>query len=93
MNSVQKYYENITKKNREFLKETIEDTFGHASTIHGIETYDIKSPLISQPFPRGQWNIKSQRCGLIGRKIGVYPMWNKKGERVVTTLIQVLNFV
>lgn len=56
---------------------------------HGIETYDLKSPLQTTPFQRGQWNIKSRRTGLIGKKIGIYPMWTSTGERVVTTLIQV----
>ncbi|XKL67562.1 hypothetical protein PGB90_003053 [Kerria lacca] len=85
------YYENLTKKNREFLQDVIEETFGPAITLHGIPTHDVKSPLLSQPFVRGKWNIKSQRCGLIGRKIGIYPMWTKTGERIVTTLIQIVD--
>lgn len=84
----QTYYENITKKNREFIDEIVEDSFGPKAVIHGIETYDLKSPLQTTPFERGQWNIKSRRTGLIGKKIGVYPMWTNTGERVVTTLIQ-----
>lgn len=81
----------MTKKNREFLQDAVEETFGPKIESHGIETYDIKSPLSIEPFVRGNWNIKSQRTGLIGRKIGIQPLWTKTGKRIVTTLIQVMN--
>lgn len=79
----------MTKKNREFLQESVEERFGPKIVSHGIETFDVKSPLAAETFVRGQWNIKSQRSGLIGRKIGIMPLWTKTGERIVVTLIQV----
>lgn len=85
----QDYCEMLTKKNREFLQESVEERFGPKIVSHGVETYDIESPLAAESFVRGQWNIKSQRCGLIGRKIGVQPLWTKTGQRLVVTLIQV----
>lgn len=67
----------------------VEETYGPKKVIHGVETYDIKSPLKAAPFERGTWNIKSQRTGLLARKIGVYPLWTATGEKIVTTLLQV----
>jgi len=49
--------------------------------------------LVMEPFTKGEWNSKSQRVGLIGKKIGVYPMWMKDGTRILTTLIHVSFFV
>ena len=51
------------------------------------------SPLRSDlaPWPRGEWregelNI---RTGVIGRKIGVTPLWLKSGRKVMCTMVQV----
>ena len=43
-----------------------------------------------QPWPRGDWKERTTRCGLIGRKLGLQPMWYKNGKRVIATLIQVM---
>ena len=51
------------------------------------------SPLRADlaPWPRGEWqegelNI---RTGVIGRKIGVTPLWLKSGRKVMCTMVQV----
>lgn len=82
------YQENISRPNREFIQEIVRDDFGEPDVIGGVQTYNVKTPLQSEPFERGQWNIKSQRTGLIGRKIGVYPLWTKDGKKISSTLIQ-----
>ncbi|XP_071036392.1 large ribosomal subunit protein uL3m isoform X2 [Parasteatoda tepidariorum] len=33
----------------------------------------------------------SIRTGVIARKIGIYPLWTKSGQRIMTTLLQVLD--
>jgi len=70
-----KYPEGITKENEEFLEEVVKDQYS--------------SPLANQPWARGEWNSKSQRCGLVGKKIGSYPMWKKNGKCMMTTLIHI----
>ena len=52
------------------------------------------SPLIAElePWTRGTWEecgVKTTRVGLIGRKIGVVPMWLKNGKPVLATMLHV----
>jgi large subunit ribosomal protein L3 len=37
----------------------------------------------------GDWTPESRRSGLIGVKVGMFPVWNEFFERVVTTIIWV----
>lgn len=86
---LQNYPEKITPENREFIKEVGYEKFGPPAVISGISTFQTNSPLKDQPLQKGVWTPKSRRCGLITRKIGLYPMWSKSGEPVWTTLLQV----
>ncbi len=46
-----------------------------------------------QPWTRGSWDElgeKTNRSGLLGRKIGVVPMWLANGQRVAATMLQVI---
>uniref|UniRef100_A0A0P4WFZ9 Large ribosomal subunit protein uL3m n=1 Tax=Scylla olivacea TaxID=85551 RepID=A0A0P4WFZ9_SCYOL len=69
------YPEHMTPENEVFLKDVIEEKYS--------------SPLKTECWERGTWAKNSMRCGLIGRKIGIYPMWTKDGTRLLTTLLQV----
>jgi hypothetical protein len=45
-----------------------------------------------RPWPRGSWDElgeRTKRIGVLGRKIGVVPMWFRNGQRIATTMIQV----
>ncbi|KAK8741075.1 hypothetical protein OTU49_002481, partial [Cherax quadricarinatus] len=70
-----RYPENLTSENEAFVSEVIADQYS--------------SPLKSDPWERGVWNEKSLRCGVIAKKIGIYPLWTKDGTRLLTTLLQV----
>lgn len=35
------------------------------------------------------WTLKSKRCGLIGLKIGMIPIWDKWAKRYPCTVVQV----
>jgi len=72
------YPEGVTPENESFVSEFITDKY--KSPI---------SPLRSEPLERSQWTPKSQRCGVIARKIGVYPLWKNDGTKILTTLLQV----
>lgn len=78
------YNEELTAENKEFISEVV-------SSKHGLLD-ERKSPLSAELIqPVAPWSEKSKRVGLIGRKIGVYPMWLKNGKKVLTTLIQIVD--
>jgi len=83
--------DNITPDNREFIKEVIKDRYSVASSMQNLQSSSSDSPLASQPESRAVWAEGLRRCGLIARKIGDYPLWDTKGERVLTTLLQVVD--
>lgn len=71
----------------------VHDTYGVPALIKGVQTYEQKQ-LIKTPEPLADaapWTPSARRCGLIARKIGQYPLWLKNGERVRTTLLQVID--
>ncbi|XP_071957825.1 large ribosomal subunit protein uL3m-like [Antedon mediterranea] len=73
-------YENdITKENEELLKEW-------NIKKHQYDT----SPLKEAPWEKGKWVPKSKRTGLVGMKLGMMRLWNKEGEPLATTVVQVL---
>ncbi|XP_069194806.1 large ribosomal subunit protein uL3m isoform X2 [Procambarus clarkii] len=69
------YPEELTSENEAFVSEVIADQYS--------------SPLKTDPWERGVWTPKSLRCGVIARKLGIYPLWTKDGTRHLTTLLQV----
>ena len=86
--------EPLTRDNKHFIQDMIKQSYGE-----GLQTYvrpdgQSNSPLREnlQPWKRGEWEeqgIKTRRIGLLGRKIGVYPMWLNNGKRVATTILQI----
>ncbi|XP_050520654.1 39S ribosomal protein L3, mitochondrial [Daktulosphaira vitifoliae] len=84
--------QHLTSDNRAFIKEVVHDKFGMPAVIHGISTYDLKSPLAENSVEHNvKWNPKFTRSGLIARKIGNYPLWLNNGKSVLTTLLQVID--
>ncbi|ALC49347.1 mRpL3 [Drosophila busckii] len=84
----------VTGENRNFINEVVHDTYGAPAIIKGIQTYEQKQ-LVKTPAPPNTdeqlWTPGLRRSGLIARKIGQYPLWLKNGERVRTTLLQVVD--
>ncbi|PVD20374.1 hypothetical protein C0Q70_18528 [Pomacea canaliculata] len=72
--------ENLTTENEEFIKEVIHETY----TQH-------PSPLREEPWQRGEYLKFTRRCGVIGIKLGLVPQWTKTGEKITTTLVQILD--
>ena len=62
-----------------------------------LDAYGQKSPLRDgnrqawvDGTERPTWQPnQTQRCGLVGLKIGVYPMWSVKGHMYTCSVIQV----
>lgn len=48
-----------------------------------------ETPLNNDIVESGKWHPYIKRCGLIAKKIGIYPMWTKEGKWTLTTLLQV----
>ncbi|CAG0886510.1 unnamed protein product [Darwinula stevensoni] len=88
-----RYNEELTAENKEFIEEVIEQRYGVPPTVLDsvCTPYLPVSPLREEPWPRGEWTPTSRRCGLIARKIGVYPLWKKDGSRFLSTLLQVVD--
>lgn len=85
------YQDYITPENRSFIKEIVHEQFGAPAVIKGVQTYQ-SSPLIkSEELEKYDWTPKFRRTGVLGRKIGQYPLWLKNGERIDTTLLQVID--
>ena len=66
-------------------------------TLREVEESDDESPLREElkPWPRGTWDqlgTRTTRVGLIGRKIGVIPMWYKNGRPCDVTMLHVRMF-
>ncbi len=84
----------ITSANRDFLEQCKVDAYVDTRVdVGGGDGGDGDSPLRADltPWPRGEWlpDERFTRCGLIGRKIGMQPMWLKNGKKVMSTLVQV----
>lgn len=85
------YPDRLTQENAAFVRDVTHDKFGPPAIISGLSTYQTKSPLKNVSLEKKEWTEGSKRCGLITRKIGCYPVWNKKGVIVWTTLLQVVD--
>lgn len=81
----------VTTENKAFVKEIIKDKYGPPAIIKGIPSYDQSALIKTEQYERQPWHEKARRCGLIARKIGQYPLWLKNGERIRTTLLQVVD--
>lgn len=72
----------LTKDNKDFVDSYIRDKY---------KLNVGESPLKVEPLERGEYSPGSKRCGVIAKKIGVYPMWTKTGKRLLTTVLQVVD--
>lgn len=76
----QLHNEFITQENTEFIKEVVRDQVNNAES----KSKEISTNTI-------EWRPDLKRTGVIAKKIGVYPLWLKNGEKIMTTLLQVHN--
>jgi large subunit ribosomal protein L3 len=57
----------------------------------GVETYK-SSTLFKVPTVNPvEWRPGMRRTGLIGKKLGHYPLWTKEGKKITTTVLQIVD--
>ena len=89
--------EPLTSANRAFLNEVLKDSYNnedygeryaYVSPDEGTES-PLKGHL--QPWSRGKFDDdpRTTRVGLLGRKIGVVPMWRSDGSPIMATMLHV----
>ena len=71
--------EPMSKDNKAFLQEYQADKYSGP----------LKAELA--PWNRGAWEMWTRRCGVLGVKIGVQPLWLKDGRQIMTTLLHVVD--
>ena len=82
----------ITSGNKKFIQEIVEEKFGKLVEKKGVLTYENSSSLLkTETLPQVEWRKGLKRTGLIGRKLGHYPLWLKNGKRIDTTVIQIVD--
>lgn len=87
--------EPMTKENKLFIQEVINEQYSGLSMFKFLQRVDnifLRSgPLKSElaPWSRGSWEPWTRRCGVLGVKIGVQPLWLKSGKMITTTLLHV----
>ena len=69
--------EPLTGDNKEFLQELL------------VEQYSGPLKAEVAPYTPGIWRPWSRRCGVLGVKIGVQPLWLKDGRHILTTMLHV----
>ena len=69
--------EPVMQENKQFLAELLAARYA--------------GPLRAElaPWPRGDWQPWSRRCGVLAVKIGVQPLWLSSGRQIMTTLLHV----
>lgn len=68
------------------------EKFGTPVINKGLLTYQKASSLLkTEVIEPVEWRTNFRRTGLIARKIGHYPLWLKNGERIDTTILQVVD--
>lgn len=90
LHNLQKEEDNVTKDNKNFIKDVVYEKYGKPAVKKGLLTYENASSLLkTETLPAVEWKEGLKRTGLIGRKLGHYPLWLKNGKRIDTTVLQI----
>lgn len=82
---MQKNQEDLTKENRDFIREVIKEKYPAPDIGFGSYT-PLKLETIE---PKTEWSPEYMRVGVLAKKLGVVPMWTKDGKKISSTMFQV----
>lgn len=83
---------NITNANKNFIEKIVHEKYGKPIVKRGVLTNEKPVSLLKkEELPAVEWTPRCKRTGLIGKKIGVSPLWLKDGKKILTTVIQILD--
>lgn len=72
------------------MEEFVHEKYGKPVMKNGLLTYENASSLLkTETLAPVEWRKGLARTGLVGRKLGHYPLWLKNGKRIATTVIQI----
>lgn len=75
------YDENLTPQNEQFFQHFLKDRYS---------LQEGSSPLKVEPWKtREPFSENTARTGVIAIKLGNFPVWNKEGQRILTTVLMV----
>jgi len=83
----------VTSENQSFLEEARAEPWLNScgSRLSPLKDGD-RTPWINGGSQRPVWQSgQTQRCGLIGVKVGVYPMWSEEGHMFTCSIVQILD--
>jgi large subunit ribosomal protein L3 len=72
-------FDDLTHKNLRFINEIAKKDHERASLL--------KVP----PIEPKEWKRGIVRCGVVAKKLGIYPLWTKDGTRMCTTVLQIID--
>lgn len=75
------YDENLTTQNEEFFQQFLKEKY---SLDKGASPLKVEPWNVSETFSEG-----TQRTGILGKKLGHFPMWTKTGKRLITTCLMI----
>lgn len=84
----------ITTENKKFVMEVVSDKYNLPTSPAEIDHTFCAKPVPSNILTESEqqeWSTSHRRCGVIARKIGMFPLWTKNGEKIQTTLLQVID--
>jgi len=83
---------NLTPENKMFIQDVVHEKYGKPVVKKGLLTYENASSLLkTEMLEPVEWRKGLQRTGLIGKKIGHYPLWLKNGQMINTTVLQIVD--
>lgn len=84
----------VTPDNKDFVSEVVSDRFGVPTLIRGVETYpnavnETQLLKMAENIQQFDFAPRERRCGVLARKIGVVPLWQTNGKRIISTMLHI----
>ncbi|KAH8314610.1 hypothetical protein KR067_001874, partial [Drosophila pandora] len=81
-----------TSDNKVFIKQLVRENYNEADVSNNLKVHE-KNLMKTEASISSPSNVisKNRRCGTIARKIGEYPLWLNNGEKIRTTLLQIID--